>query len=107
MKNSLIFISVIGLLLAATLYWEKEGNPETCRAYCMSNEVCMQALQDGDIAPYGSTRNNEGMCNGICSTLRKQTRQAQKNITELGMEDENLDLAHPCLPEDKSKSAAP
>lgn len=99
MKNMMIVVGVSGLVVVAALYWQKELNPETCEAYCMTNESCMRALDSSGIAPYGSTSNDKGLCNGICTTLVTQTRQAKKHAKQFGMDPGGMDFSHACIPE--------
>ena len=99
MKNAFVFVGVAVLLATGALFWQKELNPDTCQAYCMSNESCMRMLDSEGIAPYGSTRNDKALCNGICSTLATQARQAQKHARELGVPAGSMDFSNACIPQ--------
>ena len=99
MKNSLIFISVIGLMLTAVLSWQKSGgDPDSCQGRCMSNESCMRMLDAEGITPYGSTREDSGLCNGICSTLRSQAKQFKQHAKQFGLPEGEMDYSNACMP---------
>ncbi len=86
-------IAVMALGAAGMLYWHRQGDPNRCEARCMSDEPCMRGLDAEDIAPFGMTRGDQGLCNGICSALRASRRDARR-AEEMG-----FSMRHPCLPE--------
>jgi len=55
-----------------------------CESRCMDDDACMRALEADGIAPYGETRGDRGLCNGICSALRTSERSAKRRWKELG-----------------------
>lgn len=92
----MLAMGLAGLMAAAALYWKRELDPASCESRCVANEACMRALDADGITPFGSTRGDRGLCNGICAALRSQARQSGRTARELGFPVGPFD--HPCLP---------
>jgi len=92
----MLAMGLAAVMGAAALFWKRELDPGSCESRCVADEACMRALDADGIAPFGSTRGDRGLCNGICSVLRSQGRQAARTARELGVPAGPFD--HPCLP---------
>jgi hypothetical protein len=92
-KLSGAFLVAGGLLIAGCA--PSGGTATGCVGLCTSDAACMRALAQEGIAPEGSTKDDRGLCNGICSTLRTMRKQETKQAAAYGLKSE---WNHPCLP---------
>lgn len=89
-----IVLSFLLGVLAASCGPDKNS----CNYRCQHDEACWKALESEGIAGYGETRNDPGLCNGICSTFNTRIREYKKLQKELGGSAMDTPFTHPCLP---------
>lgn len=91
MKRLLLFYFVVGSTQAACT------GGDTCTRRCMHDEACMHSIAADGISPFGSTRGDNALCNGICSSLRTIERDAVKTRKDMGLPD--APTTHACMPQ--------
>jgi hypothetical protein len=68
--GAIIFSLLLGVLAASC-----GPDKNSCNYRCQHDEACWKAMEYEGITPFGSTRNDPALCNGICSAYNASIKE--------------------------------
>ncbi len=92
-KNIAIALLMAGMF-AAVWFLMGKGGAGSCERRCMSDGRCLSSLSAEGLLPGAKPHKDRGVCNGVCSALRRIQRESSRSWKKRGL---GKPPVHPCL----------